>query len=124
MLASYPPFYDEDPMRTYAKIMRGELHFPSHFSRSSIDLIRRLLHPKPTKRLGVVAGGARLIREHPFFLGFDWDKFERQEMKAPIVMKVKSMEDLSNFEKYPDTGERLESYVVEQDKHAGWDKEF
>ena len=43
-------------MRTYAKIMRGELHFPSHFSRASIDLIRRLLHPKPTKRLGVVVG--------------------------------------------------------------------
>ena len=25
MLASYPPFYDEDPMKTYAKIMHGQV---------------------------------------------------------------------------------------------------
>ena len=123
MLASYPPFYDEDPMRTYAKIMRGELHFPSHFSRASIDLIRRLLHPKSTKRLGVVAGGAQLIRDHPWFLGFDWDRFERLEVKAPIVMKVRSMEDLSNFEKYPDTNDKLETYAGDK-THPEWDREF
>ena len=95
MLASYPPFYDEDPMRTYAKIMRGDLHFPSHFTRPAIDLIRRLLHPKPTKRLGAVAGGAGAVREHPFFAGFDWASFERMEHKPPIMMKVRNMEDLS-----------------------------
>ena len=123
MLASYPPFYDEDPMRTYAKIMRGDLHFPSHFSRAAIDLIRRLLHPKATKRLGVVAGGAQLIRDHPFFLGFDWPKFEATDMKAPILMKVKNMEDLSNFEKYPDTHEKMETYQGDK-THPDWDKEF
>ncbi len=33
MLASYPPFYDEDPMRTYAKIKAGEVAYPIHFSK-------------------------------------------------------------------------------------------
>jgi serine/threonine protein kinase len=33
MLASYPPFFDEDPMKTYAKIMHGTISFPSHFSK-------------------------------------------------------------------------------------------
>ena len=123
MLASYPPFYDEDPMRTYAKIMRGELHFPSHFTRAAIDLIRRLLHPKATKRLGAVVGGAGAVREHAWFSGFDWAAFERLEVRAPILMKVKNMEDLSNFEKYPATDDRPESYVGDS-KHPDWDKEF
>eukprot|EP00478_Filoreta_tenera_P002413 GABV01002498.1.p1 GENE.GABV01002498.1~~GABV01002498.1.p1 ORF type:complete len:108 (+),score=30.21 GABV01002498.1:256-579(+) len=32
MLASYPPFYDEDPMKIYAKIIHGNIQFPKHFS--------------------------------------------------------------------------------------------
>eukprot|EP00463_Aulacantha_scolymantha_P001639 TRINITY_DN2264_c0_g1_i1.p1 TRINITY_DN2264_c0_g1~~TRINITY_DN2264_c0_g1_i1.p1 ORF type:complete len:80 (-),score=7.83 TRINITY_DN2264_c0_g1_i1:279-518(-) len=62
MLASYPPFYDEDPMKTYAKIMHGSITFPSHFSKDAVSLVKKLLHHKHTKRLGVVKGGARLIK--------------------------------------------------------------
>ena len=50
MLSSYPPFYDEDPMKTYAKIMHGKIAFPSHFSKEAIDLVKKLLHHKSTKR--------------------------------------------------------------------------
>ena len=32
----------------------------------------RAQHSKATKRLGVVKGGAKLIKEHPWFKGFDW----------------------------------------------------
>ncbi len=56
MLASYPPFYDEDPMKTYAKIMHGTVAYPKHFSADAKDLIGKLLHPKPTKRLGAIKG--------------------------------------------------------------------
>jgi hypothetical protein len=34
--------------------------------------LRRSQHSKATKRLGVMKGGARLIKEHPWFKGFDW----------------------------------------------------
>ncbi len=50
MLASYPPFYDEDPMKTYQKIMRGKVSFPSHFSKRAVNIISALLNTKPTKR--------------------------------------------------------------------------
>lgn len=98
MLASYPPFYDEDPMKTYARIMSGNMSFPMHFSKMATDLIKKLLHPKPTKRLGVVAGGAQLVKEHPWFSGFDWDAFLLKKIKAPIILPVKNAEDLTNFE--------------------------
>lgn len=63
MLASYPPFYDEDPMKTYAKIMQGTINFPSHFSKEAVSIIKKLLQHKPTKRLGVVNGGAAEIKK-------------------------------------------------------------
>jgi serine/threonine protein kinase len=52
MLAGFPPFYDDDPMTTYKKIVAGKLEFPAHFSRIARDLIRKLLQPDLTKRYG------------------------------------------------------------------------
>ncbi|MES1909201.1 MAG: hypothetical protein MHM6MM_001983 [Cercozoa sp. M6MM] len=121
MLASYPPFYDEDAMKTYAKIVHGQISYPKHFSRESVDLIGRLLHPKPVKRLGVVKGGARLIKQHPWFRDFDWDALERRTMKAPIVPRIKDEFDLSNFEDYPDEDEPYPPYV---DDGSGWCDDF
>merc|ERR1719359_2157704 len=54
MLASYPPFFDEDPMKTYAKIMHGNISFPRHFSKEAVSLIKKFLHPKSTKRIGII----------------------------------------------------------------------
>ena len=88
MLASYPPFYDEDPMKTYANIMHGQLAFPVHFSKPAVDLIRRLLNHKPTKRLGVLKGGAKTVKEHVWYKGFDWKAFLDKKITAPIVQQV------------------------------------
>jgi cGMP-dependent protein kinase len=123
MLASYPPFYDDDPMKTYTKIMAGQLVFPMHFSKNAVDLIKRLLHPKATKRLGVITGGAKLIKEHPWFNGFDWNSFAKKKLAAPIILPVKSSEDLSNFESYPDENNPIEDYAPDS-KHPQWDEEF
>jgi len=123
MLASYPPFYDEDPMKTYAKIMHGHVSFPMHFSKPAIDLIKYLLHPKPTKRLGVIKGGAGLIKTHAWFKGFDWDQFLKKKLVAPIRNPIKDPEDLTNFEKYPDEEMQYEDFVPDP-KNLDWEKEF
>ena len=52
MLAGYPPFYDEDPLGIYQKILEGKIKFPWHFDRHSKDLIKKLLTADLTKRLG------------------------------------------------------------------------
>lgn len=117
MLASYPPFYDEDPMKTYAKIMQGDIQFPMHFSKNAVDLIKKLLHQKPTKRLG--AGGAKSIKQHPFFQGFNWQQFENRQMPAPIIIDINKNDLLANFEKYP------EDHIIEPYTGQGdWDSDF
>lgn len=121
MLASYPPFYDEDPMKTYAKIMHGAVNFPSHMSKEAVSIIKKLLNHKPTKRLGVVAGGAALIKKHPWFKGFDWEGLLQRKLKPSIVPKVKSPTDMSNFDDYRGMELEAEPYV---DDGTEWDREF
>jgi len=120
MLSSYPPFYDEDPMKTYAKIMHGKISFPTHFSKEAVDLIKKLLHHKPTKRLGVTKGGASAIKEHPWFDGFDWKALFDKKLVAPIIPQIKSPEDISNFDDYPDDDD-VPHYV---DNGTDWDADF
>src|ERR1700722_3577416 len=111
MLASYPPFYDEDPMKTYSKIMNGTINFPSHFSKEAVSLIKKLLQHKATKRLGVVKGGATEIKKRPWFKNFDFDALVARKIKPPIVPKIKSTTDLCHFDEYNDEGHDVEPYV-------------
>jgi len=121
MLASEPPFYDDEQMKIYSKIMHGQLSFPMHFSKNSVDLVKRLLNPKPTRRLGVVR--TRKIRDHPWFKDFNWQSFLKMEMKPPIVKPVKNPYDISNFEEYPEEEKNVEKYVPDP-KNPKWDEEF
>ena len=103
--------------------MHGNITYPKHFSKEAVDLIARLLHPKPTRRIGVLKGGATLIKRHAWFRGFDWKALEQGTMKAPIVPTVKSDVDLTNFEEYEHEGEGdvTPEYV---DDGSGWDDDF
>lgn len=121
MLASCPPFYDDDQMQTYAKIMQGNITFPPHFTKDAISLIKKLLHHRPTKRLGVVKGGAKNIKKHIWYKApFDWDLLFARKMKAPFVPNIKSDEDISNFDSFPGDG-NVPEYV---DDGTNWDDDF
>lgn len=104
MLAGYPPFYDDDPMGTYQKILHGRLEFPSHFSRSARDLIKKLLQADLTKRYGNLKGGARDIKAHPWFNDVNWDAVALKKSTPPIKPIVGAVDDTSNFDDYSDIG--------------------
>jgi len=126
MLAGYPPFFDEDPMRTYGKIVHGQFSFPKHFSVNARDLITKLLKPKATQRLGVINGGVNLIKSHPWFATLDWAKLAKKELKAPIILPIKSAEDLSNFDDYGEEAKQhvFPRYVPAADDDPNWDADF
>ena len=111
-------------MITYRKIIQGKFKFPKYFTPSAKDIISKLLKSKPTKRFGVLKGGANLIRAHEWFMmsHFDWKALKQQEMKAPYVPNIKSTDDMSNFDKFkPETNEDL---AYKGDPCLGWDADF
>jgi len=105
MLAGYPPFYDEDPLGIYQKILEGKIKFPWHFDRHSKDLIKKLLTADLTKRLGNLKAGAEDVKKHKWFTTLDWAKLAKREVGAPITPTVGDESDTSNFEQYPDSEE-------------------
>lgn len=122
MIASFPPFFDDEPMMTYRKIISCKFKFPKYLSPTSKDIISRLLKPRPTKRLGVLKGGARLLREHMWFANFSWEKLCDGSMTPPIQPNVKSNDDISAFEKFDQEEEEYKFDVKRVD--MSWDADF
>lgn len=131
MLASMPPFYDEDQMKTYRRIVSdAPLEFPSHFSDEARSLLKKLLHKKPTRRLGVIKGGASLVKKHRWFdaLGASaggsrsggWAQLTAKKIEAPWKPPISSNEDLKNFDEV-DESEEVEPY---SDDGTNWDASF
>lgn len=82
------PFFDDNPMGIYEKILAAKIAFPPHIDSLTKDLIRRLLTVDRSKRLGNLRGGAMDVMMHPWFSGVDWGSLERRQIRAPIIPPV------------------------------------
>ena len=105
LVAGVPPFYADDPMEVYEKILSGSMSFPSHFGKYLNDIVRKLLKLCQSKRLGNGKGGPGAIKKHRFFSGFGWEDLVNRNIKAPIEIKVADDADASNFDNYEEDKE-------------------
>jgi len=105
MLAGYPPFYDENPFGIYQKVLAGRIDFPRHFDVKPKDLIKRLLTQDRAKRFGCLKNGSEDIKKHKWYKGYDWNQLYNRQVKPPMVPAVKSADDTSMFDRYPESTE-------------------
>ncbi|KAJ8524749.1 hypothetical protein ON010_g16368 [Phytophthora cinnamomi] len=105
MLAGQPPFCDDDPMGIYQQILSGKLNFPRFFDRNAKGLIKRMLTADLTKRYGCLKNGVEDIKKHKFFAGVNWEDLLARKGAAPIIPRVGTANDTSNFDPYPDSME-------------------
>lgn len=116
MLAGYPPFYDENPFGIYQKVLAGKIEFPRHFDVKVKDLIKRLLTPDRAKRFGCLKNGADDIKKHKWYKGFDWDALQARAVPPPMVPAVKSADDTSMFDRYPESTEASAEAIAADDQ--------
>ncbi|MFH4976022.1 hypothetical protein AB6A40_002731 [Gnathostoma spinigerum] len=107
MLIGYPPFCSETPQETYRKVVNWQhtLIFPPEMP-ISVDAkttIKKFC-TDAEHRLGHSAG-VEDLKSCPFFRGVDWLNIRRTP--APIRVEVKSIDDTSNFDEFPDYDSRL-----------------
>jgi len=100
MVVGAPPFYADDPMEVYEKILGGNPAMPTFFTRNLSDLIKKLLRSQQGKRLGNTRGGTAAVIKHKWFSSFDWAGLESAEMKAPYKPTIQSKDDVSNFDAF------------------------
>ncbi|XP_065293297.1 cAMP-dependent protein kinase catalytic subunit 1 isoform X2 [Dermacentor albipictus] len=109
MAAGYPPFFADQPIQIYEKIVSGKVRFPSHFTSDLKDLLRNLLQVDLTKRFGNLKNGVNDIKNHRWFATTDWIAIYKKEVEAPFVPKCKGPGDTSNFDEYEEEALRISS---------------
>ncbi|XP_064476334.1 cAMP-dependent protein kinase catalytic subunit 1 isoform X3 [Ornithodoros turicata] len=109
MAAGYPPFFADQPIQIYEKIVSGKVRFPSHFSSDLKDLLRNLLQVDLTKRFGNLKNGVNDIKNHKWFATTDWIAIYKKDIEAPFIPKCKGPGDTSNFDEYEEEPLRISS---------------
>lgn len=103
LLVGKTPFKSSDSnhSKTYELIVDGldDVVFPIKMGRVAENLIRNLCKVDPSSRLGCRANGAQEVRDHNWYLGFNWDLLRSTKMRSPYVPKLTSKTDC----KYMDT---------------------
>ncbi|KAH9325453.1 hypothetical protein KI387_005631 [Taxus chinensis] len=96
MLQNELPFgsWRETDLDIFAKIAKGQLMFPSHFSEDIIDLLKKLLQVDENVRLG--CQGADMIKKHPWFKDVDWKRVLECSIPVPeeILTRIDSAFEL------------------------------
>lgn len=100
MAAGYPPFYADQPIQIYEKIVTGKVQFPSHFSAHIKDLLRNLLQVDITRRYGNLRLGAADIIMHKWFNQINFDQLYERALPSPFVPTLTSSGDTSHFDEY------------------------
>jgi len=116
MLAGYPPFYDENPFGIYQKVLAGRIEFPRHFDAKAKDLIKRLLTHDRAKRFGCLKNGAEDIKKHKWYKTMEWEALLSRQLPPPFVPAVRSPDDTSMFDQYPESTEASAPAISEADQ--------
>ncbi|KAL1455243.1 hypothetical protein WDU94_009352 [Cyamophila willieti] len=109
MAAGYPPFFADQPIQIYEKIVSGKVRFPSHFGSDLKDLLRNLLQVDLTKRYGNLKNGVNDIKGHKWFASTDWIAVFQKKIEAPFIPRCKGPGDTSNFDDYEEEALRISS---------------
>ncbi|CAG0897132.1 unnamed protein product [Darwinula stevensoni] len=100
MAAGYPPFFADQPIQIYEKIVSGKVRFPAHFSGELKDLLKNLLQVDLTKRFGNLKNGVDDIRNHKWFATTDWIAIYQRKAQVFLKPRIKHDGDAMHFANY------------------------
>uniref|UniRef100_A0A674DSC2 Protein kinase C n=1 Tax=Salmo trutta TaxID=8032 RepID=A0A674DSC2_SALTR len=100
MLSGHAPFEAENEDDLFESILNEEIIYASWLSADAVNILKAFLTKNPVRRLGCMAdeGGENAVTSHAFFIGIDWDKLNRRELEPPFKPRIKTAEDVNNFD--------------------------
>lgn len=123
LLAGYTPFYDVTPMKTYEKILLGNVLYPSFFHPDVVDLLQKLITADLTRRLGNLQSGSQDIKSHPWFSEVIWEKLLAKDIETPYEPPITAgVGDTSLFDQYPE--EQLDYGIKCEDPYSQYFLKF
>jgi len=103
MLVGFAPFFDENPIGIYQKVLTAKPPLGNVPDKHAKSLIKGLLERDRTKRLGCMRGGVKQIKSHKWFNNVDWNAVFECQIQPTYVPVVTNESDTSNFDEYPDS---------------------
>ncbi|KAH7725463.1 calcium-independent protein kinase C-like isoform 2 [Aphelenchoides avenae] len=98
MLVGQSPFHGEGEDELFDAILNERPYFPKSLGKEAAKCLSALFDRNPNTRLGMPDCPDGPIRQHPFFRGVDWKKFEARQMQPPYKPTVRAPNDTSNFD--------------------------
>lgn len=120
LLLGKTPFQADFTTKIFQNIINSEknLVFPKNYNVKVVTIIKKLLTFNSSLRLGNLNGGINDIKKDEIFNDLNWDKIERQEVKAPYIPQVG--EDLTcNYDEY-DEDDYIPEYHDSQEYFEGF----
>lgn len=122
-MAGHPPFESPTPVETYSKVMKGigKVKMPPKCQGAIGDLIKGLLRKEPSERLPMRPGAIQNVKDHKWYVGFNWEGMESQKLDPPYKPIVKSKKDMTNFVARKDD---MPNQIEYEDDESEWDQDF
>ncbi|KFO22946.1 Protein kinase C eta type [Fukomys damarensis] len=99
MLCGHAPFEAENEDDLFEAILNDEVVYPTWLHEDATGILKSFMTKNPTMRLGsLTQGGEHAILRHPFFKGIDWAQLNNRQLEPPFRPRIKSREDVSNFD--------------------------
>lgn len=105
MTAGMPPFFADQPIQIYEKIIRGKVFYPAHFSDQLKQMLKNLLTVDRTKRFGSLKNGVDDIKNTSFFNKTNWKAILDKSEAAPLMPALKGPNDTSQYQEYEEDSE-------------------
>ena len=88
MCSGFPPFFADQPIQIYEKIVSGRVRFPKNFTVDLKDLLKNLLQVDLTRRFGNLKSGVKDIKEHRWFKDLDFIAVYEKSLPAPFIPRT------------------------------------
>lgn len=98
MLCGRPPFWDKNRKEMFRQIVEKRPVMKKEFTTDARDLLKRLLDPRATTRLGSGPEGSLEIKNHAFFKDIDWEQLYNKEIEPPFIPVVNDEEDVTQID--------------------------
>ena len=112
LISGNPPFYTQDQDLMLQNISENKLEFQEFFSEEIKDLLKKMLHKDPKKRIGINNDKSDL-KNHEFFKDINWEDMALKKVKPPLDMvDVKEEYNLNEKVEFNDTDYTSENYNI------------
>ena len=122
LLVGITPFFENDPILIFNRVLKRDIKFPSNFPPAAKSIIKHCLEIDVGKRYGCLTRGVADIKSHRFFKELDWNAVSKQRGKPPYIPPLANNDDMSLLNIITDEEEEATPVDPNEDPFDDWIK--